>query len=373
MMNESPERAGQPTWTPPTQLYLDARNPRLAGHSISQDDQLGILEWLWRNKAVSELVGSIAANGYWPHEELFAADEGGYLIVVEGNRRLAAVKVLLQPELGERLRIREIPSLRPEIRQTLERLPVIIKSRRDIWEYIGYKHVSGPQEWDSLAKAEYIHRVHVEFEVPLDQIAATIGDQHDTVARLFRGYNVLHQAKREGIFDPDDCQQRRFPFSHLWTALGYSTVQGFLGLTKERLEQPDPVPQEHLHDLQEFLLWLYGSKSQGIEHRVERQNPDLRNLASALGNAKGIQVLRANLPLSAAFEASLGDERLFQDSLVRSEESLREAMRYVATGFHGDEESLRTAASVDNLARRLHGVMKEIASSVTSQGREPSA
>ena len=76
----------------PADLHLDPKNPRLADEAFSVDDQEGILRWLWRNKSVNELVDSILANGYWEHEELFATEEGDRLVVVEGNRRLSAVK-----------------------------------------------------------------------------------------------------------------------------------------------------------------------------------------------------------------------------------------------------------------------------------------
>ena len=79
----------------PDELYLDPRNPRLAGLHLSLDDQDKILSVLWKDRAVDEVVESIAANGYWQHEVLFVARESGKLVVIEGNRRLAAVKLVL--------------------------------------------------------------------------------------------------------------------------------------------------------------------------------------------------------------------------------------------------------------------------------------
>src|SRR5438552_954299 len=75
-------------------LLLDPKNPRLAGKHFTVDQKDEIVEILWQDRAVNELVDSIAASGYWQHEELFAAKEGGKLVVIEGNRRLAAVKLL---------------------------------------------------------------------------------------------------------------------------------------------------------------------------------------------------------------------------------------------------------------------------------------
>ena len=76
-------------------LYLDPQNPRLAGRDLTIDQQDEILKTLWQERAVNELVDSIATTGYWPHEVLFAIEQDGKLVVIEGNRRLAAVKLLL--------------------------------------------------------------------------------------------------------------------------------------------------------------------------------------------------------------------------------------------------------------------------------------
>ena len=144
-------------------LFLDSKNPRLAGKAFGIDDQDEIVRILWKERAVNELVDSIAASGYWKHEELFAAKEGGKLVVIEGNRRLAAVKLLTDDALRARLGLTGLPILSTADRKKLETLPVIECTREEVWQFIGFKHVNGPQDWDSIAKAEYIARVHNDF------------------------------------------------------------------------------------------------------------------------------------------------------------------------------------------------------------------
>ena len=81
--------------------------------------------------------------------------ENGRKIVIEGNRRLAAVKAILEPSAilnGGMNRYKE------RITQKLlddltNNLPIIIlNSREDTWRYIGFKHVNGAVKWDSYAK-----------------------------------------------------------------------------------------------------------------------------------------------------------------------------------------------------------------------------
>jgi hypothetical protein len=347
---------------PVADLFLDAKNPRLAGENLTVDDQDEIIHILWKERAVNELVDSIAASGYWKHEELFAAREGGKLVVIEGNRRLAAVKLLTDDALRARLTLTGLPNLIPAERKKLETLPVIECKREDVWQFIGFKHVNGPQDWDSIAKAEYIARVHDEFGIPLEQIAKTIGDRHDTVHRLYRGLMVLNQAKVTGKFDVEDRYNTRFAYSHLWTGLGYENIQRFLGLTAEKGFEPNPIPKANLDHLRELCLWLYGSKREHKEPVVRSQNPDLRKLDEALGNKNGVAALRSGLPLETALKASRGDERLFREALVLAEQKLKEARGLVLTGFTGeDADLLSKAKAISTISESIASEMEDIA------------
>jgi hypothetical protein len=352
------------TDVPVVDLYLDAKNPRLAGESFSLSEQDEIVRVLWQERAVNELVDSIAASGYWRHEELFAAKEGGKLVVIEGNRRLAAVKLLTDDALRARLQLSGLPNLAPAERKKLETLPVIQCKREDVWQFIGFKHVNGPQDWDSIAKAEYIARVHNEFGVPLEEIGRTIGDRHDTVRRLYRGLMVLNQATTAGKFEIEDRYNTRFAYSHLWTGLGYENIQKFLGLNSEKGFEPNPVPKDRLENLREFLLWLYGSKKDHKEPQVRSQNPDLRRLDETLGNKDGIAALRGGLPLDTALNASRGDPRLLREALVIAEQKLKEARGLVLTGFTGEDADLL------NKAKAIYALSSSIADEMEGMASE---
>ncbi len=53
------------------QLLLDPENPRLEGMGPLKD-QLDLIKAMWREMAVSEVALSIAANGFFEEEPLFA-------------------------------------------------------------------------------------------------------------------------------------------------------------------------------------------------------------------------------------------------------------------------------------------------------------
>src|SRR5205085_1847288 len=112
----------------------------------------------------------------------------------EGNRRLAAVRVLLDTGLAADLGTNLGANLSSAVRATLDELPVIKSTREESWRYMGFRHVNGPARWGSYAKAEYVRKVRSEYKIPLGEIARTIGDRHRTVQRLYRALMVLDQA-----------------------------------------------------------------------------------------------------------------------------------------------------------------------------------
>jgi len=354
-------------------LWLDPENPRLAEREFRLSEQAAILNALWRERAVSEVVDSIiAAQEYWQHEIVFAAEERGKLVVVEGNRRLAAVKVLIDPELRRDAKI-QLPQATPSrLTVKLKTLPVIRCSRKEVWEYIGFKHVNGPQDWDSIAKAQYVARVHNEYKVPLSKIANTIGDHHDTVVRMYRGLMVLEQAERAGVFHRSDRYKRRFAYSHLWTALGYKEFQRFIGVTSQKLDKPDPVPQSKLKLLGESLRWMYGSRDRGEEPKIKSQNPDLRQLIEVIADPKGagVAALRAGLPLEVAFKATKGDAYLLSVALAGAQQALREAKGLVATGYEGEPELLERSETIHELASSLYDEMCRMRGTRETRGRQ---
>lgn len=350
-------------------LYLDPHNPRLAGKHLTVNDQVEILRVLWQERAVNELVASIASNGYWQHEVLFATEEAGRIVVIEGNRRLAAVKLLTDEKMRSQVKASGVPSLSSEEKGRLKELPVIICTRQDVWDYIGFKHVNGPQNWDSIAKAQYIARVHNDYGISLNEIASTIGDQNNTVKRLYRGLMVLEQAEKAGVFSRDDLYGPRFSYSHLWTGLGYAGIQKFVGLTAQTGFTSHPIPKSKLSNLGDLLLWLYGSKQQGKQPIIRSQNPDLRTLDEVVRTERGISSLRAGLPLDTSLKASRGDERLLKDAMWFAEWNLREAAGLVVTGYHGEPELLSTASKIKLLSESIYTSMEEkTASSEAGRG-----
>src|SRR5262245_56693687 len=91
--SSGPVPTGVPRLVPIADLRFDRRDPRLSGMPAAATEE-EVVERLWRESALEGLAVSIAAGGFSPTEPLIVEPDGEALVVVDGNRRLAAVLVL---------------------------------------------------------------------------------------------------------------------------------------------------------------------------------------------------------------------------------------------------------------------------------------
>lgn len=343
-------------------LHFDPKNPRLIEFSIDHNTpEKIILNILWSEMAVDEIVLSILTNGFFTNEALLAVEESGKIIVIEGNRRLAAVKSILNPEKINNNGMQKYLSRIPEgLKRNLSHLPVIIlEKREDSWGYIGFKHVNGPAKWGSYAKAQYIATVHNDYKVPLDIISEQIGDNNQTVLKLYQGLMVIEQAERETDFSREDIMGKRLYFSHLYTGLQSQGFQRYLNLEQTPRDTIDPVPENKLQNLERVMFWLYGSKRKDIQPIVQSQNPDLGNLSSILKNESATMSLEASNNLEIAYEISIGLSKVFLNYLVDAKIALQKAYSNVS-GYNGEIDPLKTAGTIAKLANNLYDTMESI-------------
>ena len=316
-----------------------------------------IIQVLCDTMDVRELVHSIAASGFFAHEPLIVLSGTDRYTVIEGNRRLAAVKLLLDPSLLTTPRVK-IPGLEDKPREELRTLPAqIVQSRKEAWRYLGFKHVNGPAKWSSFAKSQYIANVYRNMGVSLRDIAGQIGDTHRTVYRLYRGLAVLEQAEQLGVFNREDRWKKHFSFSHLYTGLDLEGFRSFLKLHEKPADSIDFVPAEQKSELGELFLWLYGNKRKGIEPIVKTQNPDLRRLDAVVNHLEALAALRNGYTLEYAVGRTLPATTRFGTALQKSKAELEKARGLLSEGYHGNPELLVMAKAVAKLARDLRDEM----------------
>lgn len=348
-------------------LLLDKENPRISEFGVpEQVSQNELVQILWDEMAVNELVYSIISNGFWDYEPLVVLPDGASdnFVVLEGNRRLAAVLVIHNPNLIENglpKALQEQVEKNKTIRHSTSQLPVVIVNKREeAWRFIGFKHVNGPAKWGSYAKAQYIAEIHNNFDVPLHDIAFQIGDTNNTVQKLYQGLMVLHQAYKANVYHQDDIQANRIFFSHLYTGLQREGIRNFLNIKNVEEEAREPVPKSHEKELGQLLEWLYGSKKNDTQPIIRSQNPDLKHLDECLQSSEGIAALNRGEPLEYAHELSMPSGALFEQNLLAAKSNLQKTRAHLSNGYDGETNLLKVAGSIANLADDLYDEMLKI-------------
>src|SRR5437879_575731 len=124
---------------PTDDVLFDPTNPRLGGTSTTKQEKLQ--EMLMEEPHLANLlVESFVVNGFIEYEPLVVRQNGNKYSVIEGNRRLAAVKYIRSnPQLYAATLIKK-----------LEKVPVLVfheaadkAHRNDIRTYLGVRHLLG--------------------------------------------------------------------------------------------------------------------------------------------------------------------------------------------------------------------------------------
>ena len=358
-------------------LKLDRATPRLAGKSTCVSDEC-IIAQLYRGEELGELLQSIAANGYMDIEPLIVLldDVDQKFIVLEGNRRFAAIRLFRESALVDAIARKErhtisIPEITATVLETLSEVSVYRVSGRDAARsFIGFKHINGAARWEAYAKAKFAAEWH-KSGISLEAISEMLGDRHSTINRMVAAIYVLEQAENEGVFSRSDRKTITFNFFHLYTALARAPFVEYLGLGSAWYDpQPEPVPADRLERLREVLVWIYGSKEDDKEPVIQSQNPGIKHLGEILESGAGLHILRAGGTLAEAHRSTRPADATFSESLIRARSMLHE-VSFALRGFGGQEKYLlNIAEDVSEAAQSVFGQMKKKYRAAEGGGRD---
>jgi hypothetical protein len=172
----------------PKNIDLDFKNPRLTGYLKRQNlnTQREIVRVLAENYGVLNICKSIVVNGFHPDEVLITIpDEAGKLnrlSVIEGNRRLCACKILLNPELlkgtkeyAKIQRISKHENFSSAVKSVNKINVVQLNGRQDAAAYLASKHTQESiKSWSTYTQGAYF----VSFKAPgmqLSEVASILG------------------------------------------------------------------------------------------------------------------------------------------------------------------------------------------------------
>ena len=338
---------------PVEKLFLDPENPRLP-ETVQGGNEDTLLLTLYKDFDLRELAGSLSQNGYFDEEPLVAIpkdlptkfkgktyeqlnkDKDYYsfinnsdtkFIVVEGNRRLAAVKTLLSSELRTKLKIKEWPDASPQVKEDIKILPVIIYPiREEVVPYLGVRHISGIKKWEPYAKARYIASM-IKKQFSLDDIQKTIGDKGTSTKKSYVCYKLIEQMEEE---EEGSTEKAKSLFSYLLLSLGQGPIKEYLGISKNwsEVDVEKPIKKSKISNLKNLFSFLFGEGKEKLP--VIKESRDITGkLTHVLRLKHSADFLLQTRDLDAAYDRSDGEETLVLKQLTTANRNLETALGIV--------------------------------------------
>lgn len=209
-------------------LVFDLESLRLP---IRIETQEAMLELLLDIGVIQELMLSIGYQGFYVNKPLqaVALDDGKWM-VVDGNRRLAALKLLLNPSLCERNSVDKIAE--DAIHKPLA-VPCMVSLERDaIIESMAFDHVSGPIKWGMLAKARYF----TESGDHIAGLAMSTGTRKSYVDRLMGIYCIFQRVVNAEFYGIKGLNEVSLSFPILADILSYENTMDYVAYYEQGLE-----------------------------------------------------------------------------------------------------------------------------------------
>ena len=312
-------------------LRFDPENPRLGGAArhMNQEQVQKYLEG--PPHYALDLVGSMLENGFLPHEPIVVRQEGEKFIVIEGNRRLAAVLSILSQE----------GKYPPELIDRLRQIPVLAfpdgaaqEDNEQVLRYLGVKHLFGFRDWPPLSKAMFLDK-RVSSKKDLAQVLRELNITRQEAARYLIPYRLTKAAKK--AFEKVNAED----FWSLAESFGRKKIKAYIQLDVDaralRIKWFDPVRLRYL------AQFLYGKKRRVTDTR------QLSGLASVLGSPEAAKKLERGATLE---EASLYVEPK-QETIGHLLRQLEKIFEKIRTLSPGKEDSARILRVTEDFNRKL--------------------
>lgn len=359
-----------------TKLLLDPDNPRLP-ESVERDQQ-SMLDYISETTSIEELMEAIAENNFFSGEPLIVVpspNQKGKYIVVEGNRRLTAAKLLGDPLLCSSPGARMI-TISKEAKFLPDKLPVVVcKTRNEILPYLGFRHITGIKQWEPLAKARYIEQLFLltdstsSARTRYSDVARAIGSRRDHIKRNLDALAVYREIKDADFYEIEGLNDESMKFAVLSTAIADERIGNFVGTHRKdgdgEYVSTDPIvaPSNLLKkNISELVHWLYEKDKKGKTKVGESRN--LRLLSAVVNNPRALSAFRSGSSLKVAFQFTSDQVAEFIELLYQAEVSLIEAAGMVATVQYQDEAF--------EVARRIRDNISMIGQTLKAKDRQKS-
>ncbi len=308
-------------------LVYDDKNPRLGGEVQGRSPK-HIQRFLEGSPHYAiDLVDSIVDNGFIPYEPLVVRKEGDKFVVIEGNRRLAAVQHI----------VGNAQKYDPNVIDRLQKIPVLVFHERadkthlaEIQTYLGVKHLFKFRDWPPLSKAIFLDK-RIKTEKDVAALCRELGIPKSEIARWVIPYRLRKKAPH--IFE----NVRHEDFWYLAESFQRGNFKPYIELDVDRKSlKIRNYNKEKLRYLAEFL---YGRdqkrKAGGGRAKGMRRISDTRQLGDlnrVLGSSRASRKLEKGSTLEDALLYVEPKEQSVKDLIKQLDRVLKKILMLSPAG-----------------------------------------
>lgn len=270
-------------------LLLDSENPRLpeAEETLSQNE---LIAELIKHEKIYDLAKNISEKGYFPVEALIGVEKENKVHVLEGNRRLAALKLLISPDIAPDSQRKKFKILADKIdANSIKNIKVTIApSRQAATPVIMSKHTEQQiAKWIPIQQAKFYKQLS-ESGQSIDDIALECATSTREVAEYLQSYDMYQVACCLDL--PEDIanivrDSRRFPITTFERLYRQSDVQKFLsiGFDKQKKLVGNVNPEEFKKGLSKMVTDV---ATKDIDSRAVNDKKGISNYLSKIKEFK---------------------------------------------------------------------------------------
>lgn len=273
-------------------LYLDPNNLRFAHFEFGAKKtpqtkikdlavQENAFEKLKSNEfQIRSLRDSILEVGFLPVDRIVVSqiDDNSYL-VIEGNRRLAALKWVKEmidegitdPVIYDSFKKLRVSVLAPECDNDINRLKVQ-----------GIRHISEIRPWGTYQKAVLIKTMIEDEDLQAQDVANAIGSRTQEVNRVYKAYKLWEQMTE----DPDYGE-----YAETDKITFFYELVGRVGLRKHFGYNDETLTFEDEDEYHFFYKWIIQDPENGNVQKIP-SSTNVRDLTKIIGNEDALKAMK---------------------------------------------------------------------------------
>lgn len=322
-------------------LFLDPNNFRLRNQTnykfinskalTSQSVQSKTMNMICGdgNVLIIDLIESFKSNGYLKVDNILVRkhDKENY-IVIEGNRRIAALKVLMEMcKKGY-----DIGKLTKDIFE--KGIEVVETDSTDPNDYLilmGLKHVSGNKKWERYNQAKLLYELKDSLNCSDGDLAKKIGISKTEVEQNIRGYKAM-----EIFLNDIKDETYKIKFNP------YDKIMIFIEMTnKPQIRKWVGWNEKHLKfdnqkNMKRFFSWIkpatiYNDETEVYEPRepIIKSHKEVRNLEEIINDAESLKIMENIRDFDFALNQNYSYTKKQFSSTIRSVEQI---LKNIKTG-----------------------------------------